>query len=157
MNLDRGQACVLPARTEIDEEAHVLGRAGVAQVAAVAVGPLYRDRRLQNSLLGVVADAGQLLVGDVRDDLGRRCEVDAFEVPEVVEVLREECLEAAPIVAKGRFVQVFRRGRRLDSPSWSEMSGHLMASGCLIHRGEAGAAHVDTREGIDVSAYDPDA
>ena len=88
---------VLPARSEIGEEADVLRRAGLAEVAAVADRKLDRDRRLELTEGGVVADAGELLVRGVRGELELRGSEPGSR-PEEVRVLEQQGLERLPLL-----------------------------------------------------------
>src|SRR5439155_21004528 len=100
VNLDARQAGILPSRAVVDEEADILRRAPNAKVAAVPGGLLDFDGGLEQALVRVVADAGDLLVGRVQDHLLDDLEGAIGQVPEVVGVRRDEPLKLNPFLAQ---------------------------------------------------------
>ena len=124
VSVERRQAHVLPAASIVDVEADVLGRPGEAEAAPVTAGQLDLDRRLEQPQRQVVADAGELLVLRLGNDLLYRFERAVLEIAKVVGIGQQECLEVLP------FLRHFRNDSRCCCADWLFFGVHTLCFLC---------------------------
>ena len=116
MDRDRGDAGVLPARAVVDEKPDEFGAAVAAQVAAVSGRKLDRDGGFEKIGFRVEADARELLVRGVADDLVYGLERAVRQVSEVIEVACKERFEFFPLRSIFSSVQLIFRFFGHDLP-----------------------------------------
>ena len=97
VDLEAGRPVVDPAGAVVEVEADILAAAVGAGTAGIAPAEVHADDGGEDVGVGIVADAGQLLVGGVADLLEDRAgqvrELGFREVAEIVGVLQEPELE----------------------------------------------------------------